>query len=550
MSRFSFFLILVLFSFSTTLYGKTPASPGEIDALTATDWPEIKKKFQHLLDNPFPLILDWRDRNWHWDRVVDRLGNIDWPDEIREEVAAELLSFAMEMLQRPGYPISSHRVSSDVVEKSFSLLDVLRRMIHAHGKIAKTLHRDALSRLWSRITLTYQEMPFNGRTLKNAVFQALAELENAEVELEIVDVLRTFRVPESEMGQTVADYAFCKFDKTPPPPGKWTLEILPPATQTEFADAGKTIPQFVLGDPVTVRCVLKNENAVPLSLTYYEGYGRLPLHGSIYLFKESEPGEEYDYGRHAWVPWESKCILNLLPGEEKTFEYIVSIDWITPVRGTWDKSGSFPTGIMYDREIPWFCIGEPTRYELKFRRTIPEGAAKLMQAVGYTDHFYEGTIEGRLVFDLIPPPENRKQEILAKATAELDRARDNLPGFLQAYFVAPGELETILMNHRQSTDYDRLRQVYTGLEMFDTPTAVAEVERIKNWKPGPFQRLSVKIVGERRWPEGPIRYYLDHVYAARIVGTAIGVILFVFCAIVFAIRRRKKRKTAATPDNV
>lgn len=553
MPRFTFFLVFLLFSSPMLLCEeKLPwnnPSPDEINALSAEDWPEIREKLEYLLDNPFPLILDWRDKNWHWNLVLERLGNIDWPDEIREELAGDLLDFALEMLRRSGYPLHTQRISKDINLKSFSLDDVLYLLIQSHGKIAKTLHLDALRNLWLQISLTYEEVPYNGERIKRGILSALVELEKSGLELEIVDVLREFQVPESELGRTIADYAHHKFEDAPRPPGKWTLEILPPASQTEFADAEKTIPQFVLGESITVRFVLKNESDLPRSLTYYEEHGQLKLYGSIFLFKENEPGEEYDYRRHSWIPWNSKSVHTLFPGEEKTFEYKVPIDWTVPVRGKWDQPGSFPSGIMYGREIPWFCIGEPSRYELKIRNIIPEGAAKLMQSIGYSEDFYEGVIEGRLVFDLVPPPKSRKQIILAKAREEIGHAWDDLPGMLQGYFVAPEELEDILMQKRHSTDRHRLRLVYTGLEMFDTPRAVAEVERMKHWKPDPFQRLSIKILGggpgplEQSWD--PIRYYLEHVYAGRIIGTAIGIILLIFGLSVFLIRRwRKKKKTA------
>jgi hypothetical protein len=209
-----------------------------------------------------------------------------------------------------------------------------------------------------------------------------------------------------------------------------------------------------------------------------------------------------------------------------------------------------------------------------FERSIPAGwndylcnfvGEDVVPTDGIYAAFFEGTFRGDFEFEIIAPPPSAKVELLERAKAAIRHPPRYWSGFgpntmrpqgedervfLQAYYVAPLELEMLLLAHRGGLDADRLRMVYHYLDMFDTSKAIAAVEWMKKHR-GRFDWLGYWLCVSVSDGSG-LGFYdngvSDYVYNWTTYRRAAVVVCVVALPVGFLLWRRHRRNSTQKPE--
>jgi hypothetical protein len=242
-------------------------------------------------------------------------------------------------------------------------------------------------------------------------------------------------------------------------------------SKTLLSDEYTDMLEIVAGEEVELYVRVKN--VTEISLAYDERYFNYFLNYTIYHVASQTILHPCFKIQMTVLPHSQNDVVALQPGEVQFHKVYLRniITWGVPHCGQWntDYNGG--------------NIGQLGEYLLSYRYNIPVGMRKHLHESGFQGNLYEGTIQGQTKLLIVPPPLSSKEEILSQVKKILANSPDPLMDenltrlFLQSYYIAPKELQAILLRIRQFTlSENNLEVCYLGLDMFDTPEAKAAVD--------------------------------------------------------------------------
>ncbi|MDR2643141.1 MAG: hypothetical protein LBC74_10140 [Planctomycetaceae bacterium] len=279
--------------------------------------------------------------------------------------------------------------------------------------------------------------------------------------------------------------------------------------------------KFIVGEEIVLNLTIKNVSNI--SLAYYLGQIIWPQNYTLFCCESNKTIRSLTRRTITAGPSSQEAVVILEPNEKKSHKiYFDSIfPWQILERGQLDAG----TG----------CLGLIGNYVLSFECSIPPGTGDMYNQAGLSGNFFEGTMKGKFEFSIIPPPLDSKREILNQVRKILNNPPD-FPGdenlrrfFLQGFYVAPKELQTMLLNYHQLTlSENGLLTCYLGLNMFDTPEAKAAIDAI-----------NTKAINSLK-VNGKVDVIHQIILFRRIVLLIVSILLVL--VIIFLVKRTRKNK--------